>query len=137
MGRRGGSRAVRGSLAALAVLATGSCLGGAPSAGQPATSHASHPAAAPGGQTFNDTDVMFAQMMVPHHEQGRRIAALAKNHQVRPEIAMLAAAIESTQAVEVQTMAGWLRTWGQPASADPAAHAAHGGMPGTSAEEIA
>ena len=34
-------------------------------------------------------------------------------------------------------MAGWLAGWSQPASADPAAHAAHGGMPGTSEAEIA
>jgi uncharacterized protein (DUF305 family) len=87
-------------------------------------------------QSFNGTDVMFAQMMVPHHEQGRRIAALARTHPIRPEMAMLAAAIESTQATEVQTMAGWLRVWGQPPSADPGAHAAHGGLPETSDAEI-
>jgi uncharacterized protein (DUF305 family) len=140
MGLRGGSRAIGGSLAAgcAAVLAIGTtgCVGTASSARPATTTQSTADRGSTAGAAFNGTDVMFAQMMVPHHEQGRRIAALAKTHQIRPQMAMLAAAIESTQATEVQTMAGWLRTWGQPPSADPGAHAAHGGMPGTSDAEI-
>ena len=93
--------------------------------------------AAPKPQSYNDTDVMYLQMMVPHTEQSRQIAQLAARHQPRAEVAMLAAAIDATEADEVTALAGWLRTWGQPATAPTDAHAAHGGMPGTSAGEIA
>ena len=85
---------------------------------------------------FNETDVMFLQMMVPHHHQGIAIAQVAAQRSPRPEVATLAAAIEATQTDEATTMADWLAGWSQPASADPAAHAAHGGMPGTSEAEI-
>jgi len=90
--------------------------------------------AAPG---FNATDVMFLQMMVPHHQQGLEIVRLVRSRPVPAEFALLAGAIEATQADEVKTMAGWLRDWAQPAAADPESHAAHGGMPGTSPAEIA
>jgi len=139
MRSRGGSRAIRGSLVvlcAIGLLATGGCVSSGSTQPSRASAESRGPTAGTSGRSFNGTDVMFAQMMVPHHEQGRRIAALARTHPVRPEMAMLAAAIESTQATEVRTMAGWLRTWGQPASADPSAHAAHGGMPATSDTEI-
>jgi len=81
--------------------------------------------------------MMFLQMMVPHHEQGIEIVRLAKDRATRADVKMLAAAIETTQATEVQTMAGWLRDWRKPPTAAPDSHAAHGGMPGTSAAEIA
>ena len=86
---------------------------------------------------FNAADVMFLQMMVPHHLQGIEIVRLAPDRATDPEVRMLAAAIETTQLSEVDAMAGWLRDWGQPTDADADAHAAHGGMPSTSAAEIA
>lgn len=104
--------------------------------GPSGTAAASTPAGAPTNQGFNSVDVMFLQMMVPHHEQGMAIARMAKYRPVSDEVSMLAAAIEVTQADEVATMSGWLRGWHQPPTADAAAHAAHGGMPGTSAAEM-
>ena len=52
---------------------------------------------------------------------------------------MLAAAIDATQTSEVERMAGWLRAWGEPATAPDGehAHADHGGMPVTGPEQIA
>jgi uncharacterized protein (DUF305 family) len=128
---------VRHTLALLAALILAGCGPAGSEAGEPAGHGGPATAAVAGSdRPFNPTDVMFLQMMVPHHEQGRQIAALAKQRLVRPELAMLAAAIESTQATEIAKMVGWLKSWGQPASADAGAHAAHGGMPGTSPEEI-
>ena len=115
-------------LAVLSALALAGCV--AP----PADSAPSAPA--PVSTGFNETDVMFLQMMVPHHHQGIAIVRLAAERADRPEVTVLAAAIESTQASEVAEMAQWLRSWSQPATADPAAHAAHGGMSGTSEAEI-
>ncbi|GAB2923717.1 DUF305 domain-containing protein [Micromonospora polyrhachis] len=88
---------------------------------------------------FNAADVMFLQMMVTHHEQGIELVRLAETRAQRPELKILAAAIDVTQSAERDTMQGWLRDWGRPTSADPNAHAHadHGGMPATGPEEIA
>jgi uncharacterized protein (DUF305 family) len=95
------------------------------------------PPSRPGtGAAFNDTDVMFLQMMVPHHEQGITLARLAKEKATSGDIRTLAAAIESTQATELRAMAGWLRDWRQPPTAPADSHAAHGGMPQTSRTEL-
>ncbi|GAA4707802.1 DUF305 domain-containing protein [Phytohabitans rumicis] len=88
------------------------------------------------------TDVMFLQMLLPHHRQGVELAGLGRTRGTRTDLTLLAAAIESTQRDEVETMSGWLREAGAPETAPPATdgadpHAAHGGLPGTSAVEIA
>ncbi|QXJ19760.1 DUF305 domain-containing protein [Actinomadura graeca] len=93
-------------------------------------------AAERGGRGFNATDVMFLQMMVPHQGQGVRLVRLARGRPVRPEVATLAAAIESTQLREVSDMAARLRTWHRPPAAPAHAHAAHGGMPVTAQAEL-
>jgi uncharacterized protein (DUF305 family) len=74
---------------------------------------------------------MFLQMMLPHHRQGIAIVRLAGHRPVHRETKLLADAIQATQRREAATMTGWLRRWGQPASASADAHAAHGGMPAT------
>ncbi|MFC4060639.1 DUF305 domain-containing protein [Planomonospora corallina] len=86
---------------------------------------------------FNAADVMFLQMMVVHNGQGVELARLAHGRPVREEVALLAGAIAVTQEDETAAMAGLLREWGQPPTAPPDGHAAHGGMPETDAREIA
>jgi uncharacterized protein (DUF305 family) len=100
----------------------------------PAT--ASAVASSPTG--VNATDVMFVQMMLPHHRQGIQIVRLANDREPREEVRTLAAAIDTTQSAEVDMMMGWLRAWQQPETpADPHAHDAHGGVPETSLAAIA
>ncbi|WP_328346633.1 DUF305 domain-containing protein [Streptomyces violaceus] len=70
---------------------------------------------APGA--FNDADVMFAQMMIPHHEQALEMAKLADGRASDAEIKSLAADIEKAQDPEIQTMKTWLKAWGKPESA--------------------
>ncbi|WP_112225415.1 DUF305 domain-containing protein [Lentzea atacamensis] len=82
-------------------------------------------------------DVMFLQMMLPHHEQGVSMVALAKDRASDEELRMLAAAIESTQVTEIATMKDWLTSWGEPLTAPPDSHAGHGGIRRTKPEEIA
>ncbi|MEU8206024.1 DUF305 domain-containing protein [Streptosporangium sp. NPDC049046] len=89
------------------------------------------------GVAFNPPDVMFLQMMVPHNAQGVRLVRLVRERQVRPEVRELAEAIGVTQERESVSMSGLLDAWGQPATADDDEHAAHGGMPGVSEEEVA
>ncbi|XVS62652.1 DUF305 domain-containing protein [Actinosynnema sp. CA-299493] len=88
---------------------------------------------------FNETDVMFLQMSVPHHKAGLEIARLAEDGPVRAEVKTLAAAIEVTQLSEVDSMTKWLADWEQPETAgdSPQLHAGHGGDHSTSPEAIA
>ncbi|MFI9010698.1 DUF305 domain-containing protein [Actinosynnema sp. NPDC053489] len=88
---------------------------------------------------FNETDVMFLQMAVPHHRAGLEIVRLAKDRPVREDVKELAAAIEVTQLSEVDSMTKWLAQWRQPESTgdNPQLHAGHGGDHSTSPEAIA
>jgi len=118
------------AVAALAVAVLLSGCGTAREQPGPATTAAVSPG-------FNSTDVMFVQMIVPHHRQGIAIAEIAAERATRADLKVLAGAIVATQKDEVARLEGWLKVWKQPATADPAEHAAHGGMPGTSAKDIA
>ncbi|MDQ7906217.1 DUF305 domain-containing protein [Phytohabitans sp. ZYX-F-186] len=98
------------------------------------------PGAASGG--LGNTDVMFLQMILPHHRQGVELAGLGRAKGGRAELVQLAAAIEATQRDEVELMAGILADSGAPASAPappggPDPHAAHGGLPGTGEQQVA
>lgn len=71
----------------------------------------------------NATDVMFLQMLLEQHDRAAELLRLAAARAVRPEVRTLAAALEATQRTEARTMTDWLRDWGRPRTADPAAHA--------------
>ncbi|MFI1808818.1 DUF305 domain-containing protein [Streptomyces sp. NPDC020422] len=79
------------------------------------TSAAAPSASAPSG-AFNDADVMFAQMMIPHHEQALEMAKLADGRAEDAEIKKIVGAVEQAQDPEIRKMKGWLRTWGKPES---------------------
>ncbi|MEV0819873.1 DUF305 domain-containing protein [Nonomuraea rubra] len=97
------------------------------SSGAPAvTSASAQPSAA-----FNDADVMFAQMMIPHHEQAVEMADLASTRAADPEVKELAATIKAAQDPEIQTMKGWLTEWGKAAPEGGMGH----DMPGVMSEE--
>ncbi|MGW8376717.1 DUF305 domain-containing protein [Streptomyces sp. ODS28] len=66
---------------------------------------------------FNDADVMFAQMMIPHHEQALEMSQAAPGKSSDKEVQKLAAQIEKAQGPEIRTMKSWLRSWGKPESA--------------------
>jgi uncharacterized protein (DUF305 family) len=63
-------------------------------------------------QTFDADDVMFAQMMIVHHEQAVEISDLAQANTSNPEILALAGAIGGTQQAEINTMQSWLTAAG-------------------------
>jgi uncharacterized protein (DUF305 family) len=66
-------------------------------------------------EEHNDADVMFAQMMIPHHQQAVEMSdmMLAKDG-ISPEITELATKIKDAQGPEIETMASWLEAWGEP-----------------------
>lgn len=95
--------------------------------GTTAAGSASPGSASPGSAAFNDADVMFAQMMIPHHRQAVQMAALADTRAADAEVKTLAAQIKAAQDPEIQTMTGWLSSLGKPA---PAMSGMSHGMPG-------
>ena len=71
-----------------------------------------------GDGDFNEADVTFAQLMIPHHEQAVEMAKMAKRHASTPEVKNLADKIEAAQGPEIATMKGWLKEWGKDESSD-------------------
>lgn len=140
--------------AGLAALALGACGGESDSAAPAAattpgaaTPSATAPTATAPATTaapsmeHNDADVMFAQMMIPHHRQAVEMAKLVEGRAASPEVTQLAAAIEAAQGPEIRTMTAWLTTWGEKVPAgsmpemDHGGHGGHGGgMPGMMSE---
>ena len=72
--------------------------------------------------SFNDADVMFAQMMIPHHEQAIEMSdmALDPSIQASKEVSDLAAQIKAAQDPEIKQMKDLLTSWGQPLTTDMA-----------------
>ena len=105
---------------ALALAACGSSDGSeSDGSAMPGMNHgpAHHPVlrtAPPPAAPFNDADVTFAQQMIPHHQQAIEMARLADGRAADPEVKNLAAAIEKAQDPEIDTMKGWLKSWGKP-----------------------
>jgi uncharacterized protein (DUF305 family) len=111
----------------LPVLAAGALLAGCGSGNQ---THADMPgmgsgssAPAPQG-AHNQSDVTFAQQMIPHHQQAVAMAMVVRSHTGNQQVLTLADQIQRAQDPEIQTMTAWLQTWGAPAPSST------GGMPG-------
>ena len=58
---------------------------------------------------FSGADIMFAQMMIPHHQQAVDMGTLAATRAQSPEVKALAAKIKSEQAPEIRQMKSWLK----------------------------
>jgi uncharacterized protein (DUF305 family) len=85
----------------------------------------------------NAADVMFAQMMIPHHEQAVVMADLAPDRASDSQVLALASEIKQAQAPEIDLMQSWLQTWGvdqMPADEAMQDHGSHG-MDGMLTEE--
>lgn len=65
------------------------------------------------GEVFNEADVTFATDMLPHHTQALEMVDLTEGRTLDPEVQALADAIRGAQAPEIDTMSGWLTSWGQ------------------------
>ncbi|MFE1255820.1 DUF305 domain-containing protein [Streptomyces fungicidicus] len=83
----------------------------------------------------NDQDVSFAQGMIPHHQQAIQMSKMAASQASSTEVKDLAARIEKAQDPEIETMSGWLESWGEdvPSSMPGMDHGGHSGssdMPG-------
>ncbi|SMF57633.1 DUF305 domain-containing protein [Streptomyces sp. Amel2xC10] len=82
--------------------------------------------------TYGAADVAFAKGMVPHHRQAVEMAGLAAGRARSPEVKKLAEDIEKAQGPEIETLSGWLVSWGEevpaPGAMDHSMHSGTGGM---------
>ncbi|MGF1661279.1 MAG: DUF305 domain-containing protein [Kineosporiaceae bacterium] len=93
----------------------------------------------------NAADVMFVQMMIPHHEQAVVMADDALEISEDGTVRALAEDIRAAQQPEIDQMEGWLDEWGVPqmmdglgdgmGSGEGMDHMGHGGMGGMMSEE--
>ena len=65
---------------------------------------------------FNEADVTFSQMMIPHHEQAIEMSdmALDPNTEASAAIIALATQIKGAQDPEISQMKNLITTWGMP-----------------------
>jgi uncharacterized protein (DUF305 family) len=102
--------AIAGILAA--TLALSACSSAQPGGG--ISNGGSGSSASPAAKgTFNTQDVMFTQLMIPHHEQAVAMAdMILKKAGTDSRVTELAKNIKSAQGPEITTMKSWLKTWG-------------------------
>ena len=61
---------------------------------------------------YTGADIMFLQMMIPHHQQAIDISNLAQTKSKNPELLALAKKIATDQAAEIVQMKAWLKDAG-------------------------
>jgi uncharacterized protein (DUF305 family) len=100
--------------AALVLSVTLSACGGGTAAPTAAPTTTEPPVSAPAdaGAQHNDTDIRFAQMMVPHHQQALAMAEMAVERAESPDVKALAEQVRAAQDPEIATLNGFLESWG-------------------------
>ena len=113
--------------AAAAVVVLAGCANDSGTSGMPEQGSVSA-SAGPGASAFNDTDIMFVQMMLPHSDQAVSMSdLLLAKRGVHPEVAALARQIRGAQQAEIDAMNGWFEAMGRP-QVQEGPH--HGGLEG-------
>lgn len=86
----------------------------APATSAPEATSATSASGEPVAAEHNDADVMFAQMMIPHHEQAVQMSEmlLAKDD-VPAEVADFAQGVIDAQGPEIERMNAMLEAWGE------------------------
>lgn len=107
-------RALSAGLAVFAALSIAACSDSGDDGGHDMDSMESESESATDAD-FNDADVSFLQMMIPHHEQAVAMSDLAAAQAEDPEVVDLAAQIAAAQQPEIDEMTGLLDEWGQSA----------------------
>lgn len=87
----------------------------------------------------NDADVMFAQMMIPHHQQAVEMSeTLLAKDDIPHNVADFAQGVIDAQGPEIDRMNAMLEAWGQEPMGDMGGmggHGGHGGMSGMMSED--
>lgn len=77
---------------------------------------------------FSQQDLMFAQMMIPHHEQAVEMSTLAETRTTNAEVLALAKQIKEAQSPEIEQMQGWIDASGSSDMGMEMDHMGHGMM---------
>jgi len=93
------------------------------------------PSASSSTGDFNDADVNFVTDMIPHHRQAVEMAKLAETRAESLDVKDLARQIMNAQDPEIQTMSGWLSSWGTPGPEDMSGMDMSSSMPGMMSSE--
>jgi len=70
--------------------------------------HMGHGSSSSSNANYTGADIMFLQMMIPHHQQAIDISNLAMKSSQDPELIELAKIIARDQAAEIKQMKAWL-----------------------------
>ncbi|MCV7154046.1 DUF305 domain-containing protein [Mycolicibacterium pyrenivorans] len=102
---------------AVAATLTLSACGGSGNDPQTSAATSAAPSSAATGsdsaQDHNDSDVMFTQGMIPHHQQAIEMSdMLLAKPDIAPDVVTLANDIKAAQSPEIEQMQGWLDQWG-------------------------
>jgi uncharacterized protein (DUF305 family) len=87
----------------------------------------------------NDADVVFAQSMIPHHQQAVEMAEIALDPTVgaSQQVVDLATRVQQAQDPEIERMTSWLTMWDEPMQMDESGGHDMPSMDGTmSAEDM-
>jgi uncharacterized protein (DUF305 family) len=126
---------ITGVVAVAAVATIGACSNTATKDAAPsaATSSASAPTSASAqAGAHNKADMMFAEMMIPHHEQAIEMSDIILEKQgIDPRVVELAKQISAAQGPEIEQMQGWLDQWGMSEMPGHGDMPGHGGMNGS------
>ncbi|MFK4116212.1 DUF305 domain-containing protein [Microbacterium sp. NPDC006705] len=108
--------AAAAALTLAAALALAGCADGSGSQSMPGMDHGSSSSPSSSSTVtadFNDADVMFAQMMIPHHQQAVEMADMILNKEgIDPGVLTLASDIKAAQQPEIDQLQSWLDEWG-------------------------
>jgi uncharacterized protein (DUF305 family) len=130
--------ALLGAAAAVALAVSAGCSNsgdsGSGPAGQTSANASAVPTTTQNAQAHNNADMMFAQHMIPHHQQAIEMSDMLLAKQgIDPRVIELANQIKAAQGPEIDQMQGWLKQWGSPQMPMPSGSMpGHGDMPMTS-----
>ena len=116
-------------MAALAaVAAIGACSNSATKEAAPSAPSQTQTTASAQAAAHNMADMMFAHMMIPHHQQAIEMSDMVLAKQgMDPRVVELAQQIKDAQGPEIAQMQGWLDEWNMDMGDMPG----HGGMDGS------
>jgi len=115
-------RVIAGFVALIMALSISGCA----SASNKGMDHEGHSSEASGD--LSSDDIMFLQMMIPHHQQAIDISDLALTKSAESELLALAKNIRDEQAAEIVTMKAWLDAAGADLEMDHGASHSMSGM---------
>ena len=117
---------VTGMAALAAVAAIGACSNTATKEAAPSSAPSqTQTTASAQAAAHNKADMMFAHMMIPHHQQAIEMSDMVLAKQgMDPRVVELATQIKDAQGPEIAQMQGWLDAWNMDMGDMPG----HGGM---------